>query len=715
MHKARFIALIFLPVVIIAGCAPKPVSPGIAPKDPDVWIEMTAAEPETLDPSLSYDSAAGAILQNTLDTLIFYQQDSSVDMVPMLAVEVPTRENGGISSDGMVYTFKLREGVVFHDGTPLTVDDVAFTFIRNILAGGTNSPQWMLVEPIYGAGLTDIAEIAAAAAQGADLADIQSIHELAKGAFYNDRDALSDNTDPVVLEAVCEDLKTRITADALKGTVTFSLAQPWAPFLNTLAGGSWGGIQSKTWVRENGGWDGDCANWTPYYGWTAEEFNATPLGVQSMGTGPFMFAEWNPGENIILISNPYYWVDEPLWESMPTGPASLETVIFQYVPDPDIRLAMAASGDADNVIDDAPGNWPALDALVGADYTYREWMEGLPPVVISESAPLRRIVDIPALNSRTDIGFQFSINTEEDNPFIGSGTLDGNGIPPDFFQDVHVRRAFSYCFDYDHYLETVHLGEGERAVTLMLPGMSGYDANAPHYTFDLNKCQAELSASYWTTCTFLQREAERASAAVLAYTEEDPSITLADLEAAAVQARENADACETVPLAEVGFRLAMVYNSGNAERQAMAETMQDGFQRLGEQFIVEVVGLPRADYERTISAMKAPVFAIDWLSDYNDTHNWLSAFTCSYYPLKQGFPEDDRRDFCAIGMQGVQIVDPQERDQFYKEVFNPKYHAFAPAILLHNLEQRVYQPRYVWGWYANSANPNQWFYPLWKE
>ena len=114
--------------------------------------EMTVAEPETLDPSLSYNTAAGAILQNTLDTLIFYQQDSSVDMVPMLAVEVPTRKNGGISSDGMVYTFKLREGVVFHDGTPLTVGDVAFTFIRNILAGGTNSPQWMLVEPIVGTG-----------------------------------------------------------------------------------------------------------------------------------------------------------------------------------------------------------------------------------------------------------------------------------------------------------------------------------------------------------------------------------------------------------------------------------------------------------------------------------------------------------------------------------------------------------------------------------
>ena len=715
MYNRKLIPLVFLLTTFLGACAPGPNPGEIVSKNPDVWVEVTNAEPETLDPSLSYESAGGEILQNVLDTLVFYRQDSSVDYVPMLATEVPTRENRGISSDGQTYTFKIRDEVVFHNGTPLSAEDVAFTFIRNILAGGTASPQWMLVEPIYGAGLADIAEVVAAAANGADLKDPQAIRDNKDGALYDNRFAMQEDTDPQVLQTVCEDLKTRIVADDMRGTVTFQLAQSWAPFLDTLAGGSWGGIQSKDWVSANGGWGGDCTDWVPYYGWTADEVNATPLGTQVMGTGPFELEAWNRGESVILAANPYYWMDEPLWDGMPTGPAKLDHIIIQQVADADTRLSMAANGDADNVFDDAPRNWPSLDDLVSADYTYREWMEGLPPVIMGETGPLRRISDIPVVNARTDIGFQFLINTEEPNPFIGSGKLDGNGIPADFFQDVHVRRAFSYCFDYQRYLETVHAGEGTRATTLMLPGMAGYDAGGPRYTYDMNRCRAELEASYWSTCTHLEREAEQASAAVLAYTEDDPEFTLEQLETAAVEASDRADACEKIPLSEIGFRLAMVYNSGSTERRAMAEIMQDGFQRLGQQFIVETVGLPWHDYERTIDAMKAPLFAIDWISDYSDTHNWLSAFTCSYYPLRQGFPEDDRQAFCDIGAQGVQILDSEARDRFYKETFNTAYYDYAPAILLFNLEQRVYQPRYVQDWYASAAYYNKWYYPLWKE
>ena len=32
------------------------------------------------------------------------------------------------------------------------------------------------------------------------------------------------------------------------------------------------------------------------------------------------------------------------------------------------------------------------------------------------------------------------------NPYLGSNKLDGDGIPADFFQDVHIRKAFAYCF-----------------------------------------------------------------------------------------------------------------------------------------------------------------------------------------------------------------------------------------------------------------------------
>jgi peptide/nickel transport system substrate-binding protein len=47
---------------------------------------------------------------------------------PVLAAEVPTVENGGISADSLTVTVKLRDGVKWSDGEPFTADDVAFTF-----------------------------------------------------------------------------------------------------------------------------------------------------------------------------------------------------------------------------------------------------------------------------------------------------------------------------------------------------------------------------------------------------------------------------------------------------------------------------------------------------------------------------------------------------------------------------------------------------------
>jgi len=47
---------------------------------------------------------------------------------PNLAAEVPTVENGGISPDGLTWTFKLRQGVTWHDGEPFTSRDVRFTW-----------------------------------------------------------------------------------------------------------------------------------------------------------------------------------------------------------------------------------------------------------------------------------------------------------------------------------------------------------------------------------------------------------------------------------------------------------------------------------------------------------------------------------------------------------------------------------------------------------
>jgi len=53
--------------------------------------------------------------------------DPKGDMLPRLAREIPSVENGGISEDGLTWRIRLREGVKWHDGEPFTADDVKYT------------------------------------------------------------------------------------------------------------------------------------------------------------------------------------------------------------------------------------------------------------------------------------------------------------------------------------------------------------------------------------------------------------------------------------------------------------------------------------------------------------------------------------------------------------------------------------------------------------
>ncbi len=63
---------------------------------------------------------------------IFYEPlagwDADGNLIPALAAEIPSRENGGLAADGKSVTWKLKQGVKWHDGKPFTADDVVFNW-----------------------------------------------------------------------------------------------------------------------------------------------------------------------------------------------------------------------------------------------------------------------------------------------------------------------------------------------------------------------------------------------------------------------------------------------------------------------------------------------------------------------------------------------------------------------------------------------------------
>ena len=63
---------------------------------------------------------------------LFYEPlavwDANANLIPKLAAEIPTKTNGGLSGDGKTVTWKLKQGVKWHDGQPFSADDVIFTW-----------------------------------------------------------------------------------------------------------------------------------------------------------------------------------------------------------------------------------------------------------------------------------------------------------------------------------------------------------------------------------------------------------------------------------------------------------------------------------------------------------------------------------------------------------------------------------------------------------
>lgn len=99
-------------------------------------------DPVGLDPHLTNATSTRNMLENVYDTLVMF--DSSGRIVPGLA------ESWEISDDGLRWTFTLRQGVVFHDGTPLSASDVAFSInrIRDPEVGSPRAASFAAVESV---------------------------------------------------------------------------------------------------------------------------------------------------------------------------------------------------------------------------------------------------------------------------------------------------------------------------------------------------------------------------------------------------------------------------------------------------------------------------------------------------------------------------------------------------------------------------------------
>jgi peptide/nickel transport system substrate-binding protein len=279
---------------------------------------------------------------------------------------------------------------------------------------------------------------------------------------------------------------------------------------------------------------------------------------------------------------------------------------MRYVKEWSTRKLMLQNGDVDK-------------AMVDAQYAPEvENMKGV------------KIYKVPQLSVSAAL-FCRKINPAG-NPNIGSGKLDGEGIPPDFFTDIHVRRAFMHAFDRDTYKEDVF---NNLVIMPTSPSARGlpYHKDVPVYAFDLDKAAAEMKQAFGGKVW------------------------------------------------EKGFKMVINHNTGNELREAAAHMLAENIMALNPKFQIEVRNVEWKDYLIQYREYKYPVFIIGWGADYPDPHNFLYTFMHSEGVYGRYMAYKNRKADRLL-KAGINTIIADERKKIYRRL-QQIWHEDAPGIMIY--------------------------------
>jgi peptide/nickel transport system substrate-binding protein len=338
------------------------------------------------DPALVSDGNSLYVMAQVVQNLVQLQPGTISTVIPVLAAALPT-----VSADGKTYTFTLRTGIKFHDGTDFNADAVVYNYNRWM-----NFPKGELQDNAY-------------------------YYPQVFGGFGSASNVAS------------------VTAPD-ESTVVITLKAPQSNFLlaSTLAVF---GIESPTALKAGNADTTPLANNKYAQG-------SLPQGQDMVGTGPFIFKEWVPGDHVTVVKNPNYWDA--------ANAAHLDQITFKPIGDSTAKLQAVQSGGVDLAFSISPLD---VNTAQGSGLT---------------------IVDRGGSCNQLNLDMNQSVG--------GKATIYAN---------KNVRLAISEAVNKQSYVDAFYSGLGKVPTGFMPPATLGFKAETlPAY--DATKAKADLQAASLT-------------------------------------------------------------------------------------------------------------------------------------------------------------------------------------------------------------------------
>jgi len=270
----------------------------------------------------------------------------------------------------------------------------------------------------------------------------------------------------------------------------------------------------------------------------------------------------------------------------------------------------------------------------------------------------------------------FTFTIPSTSAYIGTGQFP-DGIPPDFFNNTHIRKAFAYAFNRTECMKQPSFTESICRETPLVQGLYP----------DYHTSQTAYAASY--------------------------SATEAELKQAIFGGTSAWDA---------GFTMALPYIIGRDADKIVFEQLKNFFAnlstydgRVGPPFHIDIIGFDPLGWPWDLNEF--PMRIVGWLADYADADNFMRPYMHSGgdfayfqgYTVSNGWGtlKDDLID------AAVNMPDGPQRAAIYSQLEH-KYIDDCPSIPLRQPLSRMWMKYWVKGYYYNALAPSSDYYRMWK-